>query len=1453
MVQQRSIEETYQKKNLHEHILDRPDSYIGSTKLIKEDCYVVDSDNKIIKKQIEYNPGLLKIFDEVLVNAIDHTVRDQTAKTIKIEIKDNIISVKNDGAGIPVVLHAEYGIYIPELIFGNLLTSSNYNDTDQRIVGGVNGYGSKVANIYSKSFTVETVDNDVKLKYKQIFKNNMFDKGKPKISDSDENAYTKITFEPDFKRFGIKFLTEDIISLMKRRAFDTTATTNSRVSVYFNGTRIQAKEFQSYIKLYKEIEGAVIYDKVVQGEFIWEYAVSLSENFNQVSFVNGIATSLGGRHLDYVCNQIIKKLSDLIESKKKINVKPSYIKERLFLFVRATVVNPSFSNQSKDTLTTPVKDLGIKFEVSETFMTKLYKSGIVEDIISFTNYKNQKVLEKVTDGKKKNKISVPKLEDANFAGTAKSNLCKLILTEGDSAKTFAISGLSVIGRDRYGVFPLRGKLLNIREATQSQLTCNAEIINIKKILGLQQNKVYTDTSSLRYGGIIILTDADSVTYDTPVLLKDNTTGEIITKPICEAYDYEDWAIEPFSGKEYNSCSKYKIWSDNGWTDIKHVMRHLVDKPIYRVNTSKGCVDVTKDHSLLDSTGKSITVDDCTIGETELLHSQYKQEKVFDYGINEEYAYALGYFMADGGCYTDSKTTFLKQDGTYSVNNRWSITCTSHITLIILKKIFEKYEKDKDLKFIIRKTIRAPGNTSFSNKNYIYSLECKGNRKDFCYRYRKMFYNSLREKQIPKEILNSSINIQKEFLEGFYEGDGNKSVVGNKTRHFDMQHKTSILGMFQILQNCGYSPTINCSEKKLNVYKILMSKTNCRPVHTVKKIIDVSEKYRNTYVYDFETENHHFHASTGNTVVKNCDGIHIQGLIMNFIHTWWPELLEIKGFITKMKTPIIKVTKKKESKEFYTLQDFHTWEKSISNNTWETKYYKGLGTSTAAEAKSLFSRIDANTVNYTSNGLKETENSILLAFEKKQADNRKVWLGTYNNDLILDQADQDVSYTDFIHKDLIHFSMYDTIRSIPSICDGLKPSQRKILYTIFNKNYKKEIKVAQFGAAVAEFSSYHHGEASLFGAIINMAQNYIGSNNWNLLKPNGQFGTRLLGGADAASPRYIFTELSEIAEKLFLKEDLAILKDQFDDGNKIEPAFYVPVLPVILINGTSGIGTGYSTNVPSFNPDDIISNMIKVIKGEEQVEMVPWYSNFKGTIKKIDEDSFLMSGIYDRLGDKSIKITELPVGLWTNDYKEYLEKLSEDPKLGIHSIINNSSETEIDFEIKFNSRETRRSFFEKDAEKVLKMNKSLSSRNMHLFDENGAIKKYKSAEDILEEFVGIRLKYNELRKANLLKTYNEELDLISNKMRFLTEIMNEEFLIYKRPKKAITDELEFKKYSKVNSNFDYLTSLPIYSFTSEKIEDLQNKKDKISEKIKNLEGKTPISLLAEDIKNIKVNI
>ena len=194
---------------------------------------------------------------------------------------------------------------------------------------------------------------------------------------------------------------------------------------------------------------------------------------------------------------------------------------------------------------------------------------------------------------------------------------------------------------------------------------------------------------------------------------------------------------------------------------------------------------------------------------------------------------------------------------------------------------------------------------------------------------------------------------------------------------------------------------------------------------------------------------------------------------------------------------------------------------------------------------------------------------------------------------------------------------DNERSIPSIVDGFKPGQRKVMFTCLKRNDKREVKVAQLAGSVGEMSAYHHGEASLMGTIIGLAQNYVGSNNVNLLQPIGQFGTRLAGGKDHASPRYIFTQMSPLARHIFNVHDDHVLKYLTDDNQKIEPEYYVPILPMVLVNGAEGIGTGWMTKIPNYNPREIVENLMRMLDGREPKEMVPWFKNFRGTIENLD--------------------------------------------------------------------------------------------------------------------------------------------------------------------------------------------------------------------------------------------
>ncbi|KAJ1939581.1 DNA topoisomerase 2, partial [Linderina macrospora] len=497
-----NVEEIYQKKTPLEHILLRPDTYIGSVEPIEDEMWVMDMTTKrMVRRNLHYTPGLYKIVDEILVNAADNKVRDPSMRKIEVTLDKETgeISVKNDGKGIPVEIHKEEKVYVPEMIFGHLLTSSNYNDDQKKITGGRNGYGAKLCNIFSTEFIVETADSTIQKKYRQVFTDNMKTIKKPSITKfTSKTEYTKISFKPDFAKFHMTHLDDDTVALITRRVYDLAGTIPG-IKVLLNGEVIPVRNFKSYVELYllppanSEEPGGTKSQDIVYKRFSdrWEVAFAVSEGqFNQVSFVNNINTVRGGTHVTYIADQIIKKF--IASTKKnKISIKPHQVKNNMWIFVNSHITNPAFDSQTKETLTLRQSAFGSKCEVTDDFMKGVAKSDLNEMVEMMVRRREERDLKK-TDGSRTSRITgIDKLDDANMAGTTKSKDCTLILTEGDSAKALAVAGLSVQGRDKFGIFTLRGKPLNVRDASARQIGDNQEFTNIKRIMGLKHGVKYT--------------------------------------------------------------------------------------------------------------------------------------------------------------------------------------------------------------------------------------------------------------------------------------------------------------------------------------------------------------------------------------------------------------------------------------------------------------------------------------------------------------------------------------------------------------------------------------------------------------------------------------------------------------------------------------------------------------------------------------------------------------------------------------------------------------------------------------------------------------------------------------------------------------------------------------------------------------------------------------------------
>ena len=358
MASNKEIGKKYQLLDEIEHVLKRPGMYIGSTKPHTSSEWIL-KDGVYEKEELTYNPGFLKLFDEIISNSVDEHKRTGKINTIKVQVTASAISVWDNG-GIPVVQHPDHKMWIPELIFSNLRAGSNFNDDEGRTVAGTNGVGASLVNIFSKKFTIETADG--KNRFLQIFSNNMASRSTPKISKSGQ-GFTEISYEPDLSRFEMKTIDEAHVKLMRKRVIDIAAA-NPGLKLEFNGEKFKFKAFREYVDLYTQ-------NSVWERSKDWEVAFGVSKDgFQSVSFVNSIGTKDGGTHENYILNQVIEGLRALIKKKHKVEVKPSEIRNHVFLFINCTVINPAFSSQTKEKLITEPKDFGTQHQVSDRFIDR---------------------------------------------------------------------------------------------------------------------------------------------------------------------------------------------------------------------------------------------------------------------------------------------------------------------------------------------------------------------------------------------------------------------------------------------------------------------------------------------------------------------------------------------------------------------------------------------------------------------------------------------------------------------------------------------------------------------------------------------------------------------------------------------------------------------------------------------------------------------------------------------------------------------------------------------------------------------------------------------------------------------------------------------------------------------------------------------------------------------------
>ena len=1118
------MSDQYKQLEQREHIYRIPNMYVGSTDRIPTPQWVVDG-RRLVQVEVSTPQALQQIILEVISNAGDNVGRSRRRNVdpgrITIEMDETSITVVNGGLPIPLVKNSESKLWNPTLIFGELLTSSNYEGT--RHEGGMNGYGAKLTNIFSTRFEVVVGDRERGKVFQQLWTENMRHRTEPLIRPYDGYNFVKVSFSPDFQRFGYQEPKFDDVDfrLVHRMALDCSLT--NQVKVMFNDQKIKVDLVNYARYLIPELPEYLNFKTLTTRVII----LDTPDNGQSISFVNGIPTPDGGVHVDAVYEALKKVLLSKLDGAlkqanerlqkingKKITISLDEVRHHLTVIVCSQLENPQYSGQLKSRITGPKSRITFNTEQKGI----IQKWSVVDRLIKMIESKVGHLIPKTARKTKYLKGDI-RCEDANWAGTAKSEQCILCLVEGLSASAYPSrlfeKRLGANFRNRVGVLPLQGKLLNTMNTDDVVILNNKVIKKINTVLGLDPTCDYTDEADLkklRYGQIIILSDAD------------------------------------------------------------------------------------------------------------------------------------------------------------------------------------------------------------------------------------------------------------------------------------------------------------------------------------------------------------------------VDGKHITGLVINYLLGRHPGLAQ-HGRILSRRTPIVRVVHKRSKKviKFYSLQQFKDWRQVSDLKLYsQPEYFKGLASSSPGEIAAdagddtdyLFT-LDDNYMDY-----------LKLAFDDTLSDQRKKWIQQYDPEKqVVPVGKKEVSVGEFINTELIEFSIDDLRRSLPSEMDGLKVSQRKILEAVFrhwgSKSDRRLLqdtltryKTGRLANYASEQTSYVHGESCLATTIAKMAQVFVGSNNMPLLELDSEFGTRNYGGKDAGDPRYTYTHPFRYLEQLFPKVDFALLEYQYDEDKRIEPKFFLPIVPLHVINGALGIGTGHSCFIPKYHPIEVIDWYIARLEGKPVPQLQPWYRGFTGAIDIIgdvypdtdedgdtdDEESklaqipsrvgyarFRTTGMFKEVRRNGVVITELPIGRWTNDYIKWLHELRNRKELS--DVIDLCTAEKINIEI--------RGFQKKPTAQNLRLTRSYPMSNMVLLDRDFKPVHLRTIDQVLNRFAQLRLYYYHQRREYIIEGLRARLHELTEKHRFISAKLSGELVLEGRTKEEIEHDIK-----ELGLSSKYLTTVKLFQLTADGQRELSDEIRKVNDELERVSATDAVHLWIEDLKALR---